>query len=130
MLRLLVQAAVDKKATDVVVLDLSGKTSFCDYFLLCSGNSTRHVRAIATHIREHMRKEHKLRPLGSEGLEIGKWALLDYDDVLIHIFEEKVRHYYDLEGLWMDAGRVSLDALGVQLPDAPKSDAEFMAQLP
>lgn len=128
-LRLLVEAALDKKATDVVVLDLGGKTSFCDYFVLCSGNSPRHVRAIATHMREHLRKERGLKPLGYEGLETGKWALLDYDDVLVHVFEEKARVYYDLEGLWMDAGRVSLESLGLAAP-APPSDAEYAAQLP
>lgn len=129
-LRHLLEAAIDKKSANVVVLDLSGKTSFCDYFVICSGNSARHVRAIATNIREQMRKTHGLRPLGSEGFETGTWALLDYGDVLIHIFEEKARTYYNLEGLWMDAGRVPLESLGVAAPPAPTSDEDFVAQLP
>lgn len=129
-LRHLVGAAIDKKAIDVVVLDLNGRTSFCDYFVVMSGNNQRHVRAIATYLVEHMRREHGTKPLGTEGLEAGRWALLDYDDVLVHIFEAKSRTYYDLEGLWLDAGRVSLASLGVALPEAAPADRDFAAQLP
>ena len=129
-LRLLVEAAVDKKASKLVVLDLTGRTSFCDYFVICSGNNPRHVRAVASNLIDQMKKANGKKPLGAEGLEAGRWALLDYGDVLVHIFEDRIRDYYDLEGLWMDARKIPLSELGVAQPDAPKSDGELTAQLP
>lgn len=122
-LRVLVEALLEKKASDVVVLDLSGKTSFCDWFVLCSGNNPRHVRAMASAVLEKLRTEHQVRPLGAEGLEAGRWALLDYDDVLVHIFEGPLRRYYNLEGLWLDAARLDLSALGVEVPVTPAGSA-------
>lgn len=112
------------------MLDLTGRTSFCDYFLIMSGNNPRHVRAIASHMVDHLKTEHGLRPLGVEGVETGKWALLDHGDVLAHVFEQKARQYYDLEGLWMDARRVPLSELGVSAPSEATSDQEYAAQLP
>ena len=104
-LRILVEALQEKKASDVLVLDLRGKTSFCDWFVLCSGNTPRHVQAMANGVLSKVRTDHHMRPIGAEGLAAGRWALLDYDDVLVHIFEAPLRRYYDLEGLWLDAGR-------------------------
>jgi len=102
------KAATSKKALDIVLLDLRGLSNITDYFLIISGNSDRHVQGIAEAILENMEKEGH-RPLGIEGLSQGKWVLLDYDDVVIHIFYEPVRKYYDLEGLWADAPRLVLD---------------------
>lgn len=130
-LRLLVEALLEKKASDVLVLDLSGKTSFCDYFILCSGNNPRHVRATATAVLDKLRSDHHIKPLGAEGLEAGRWALLDYDDVLVHIFEAPLRSYYNLEGLWLDARRILPDALGVVAPTAapaPQADDDDLAE--
>lgn len=121
-LRVLVGALQEKKASDVLVLDLRGKTSFCDWFVLCSGNTPRHVQAMANSVLSKVRTDHQMRPIGSEGLAAGRWALLDYDDVLVHIFEAPLRRYYDLEGLWLDAGRLTPSALG--LPDAPPASAD------
>lgn len=113
------------------MLDLTGKTSFCDYFVLCNGNNPRHVRAIANHLLEHLRDEHGIRPLGAEGLEAGRWALLDYDDVLVHVFEQPARRYYDLEGLWLDARRMTLDELGITAPaPAVETDEAWAQNLP
>ena len=123
-LRLLVESLLEKKASEVLVLDLSGKTSFCDYFVLCSGNNPRHVRAMANAVLDKLRSDHKVKPLGAEGLEAGRWALLDYDDVLVHIFEAPLRSYYNLEGLWLDAGRITPEALGVTAPVAAEAPAD------
>ena len=102
------KAATSKKALDIVLLDLRGLSNITDYFLIISGNSDRHVQSIAEAILENMEREGH-RPLGIEGLSQGRWVLLDYDDVVIHIFYEPVRRYYDLEGLWADAPRLPLD---------------------
>jgi ribosome-associated protein len=100
-----VRAAVEKKAFDLVLLDLKKISSFTEYFLICSGRSDRQVQAIARSIDEHLKKV-GIHSLGVEGLEEGKWILMDYDDVVVHIFLDPVRKFYDLEGLWLDARKV------------------------
>lgn len=102
---LCIKAAIEKKALDPVLLEMKGIVSFTDYFFLCSGKSDRQVQAIAQAIEEAMRKE-GYQPLGQEGVREGKWILMDYDDVVVHIFLEPMRKFYDLEGLWIDAPRV------------------------
>ena len=104
-LLLCVRAAVEKKAFDLVLLEMKKITSFTDYFLLCSGKSDRQVQAIAQAIREELAKE-GIRPLGQEGRTEGRWILIDFGDVVAHIFLEPVRVFYDLEGLWIDAPRI------------------------
>jgi ribosome-associated protein len=104
---LCLRAAIEKKAHDPVLLELKGVTSFTDYFLLCSGKSDRQVQAIAQAIEEALGKK-GIRPLGQEGMREGKWVLIDYEDVVVHIFLDPVRRFYDLEGLWMDAPRIDL----------------------
>jgi ribosome-associated protein len=104
---LCLKAAVEKKAQDPVLLELKGISSITDYFLLCSGRSDRQVQAIAQGIEEALKKK-GIRPLGQEGIEGGRWVLLDYVDVVVHIFLDPVRKFYDLEGLWMDAQRIEL----------------------
>ena len=100
-----VRAALEKKAFDLVLLDLENISSFTEYFLICSGRSDRQVQAIARSIDEHLKKK-GIYSLGVEGLEEGKWILMDYDDVVVHVFLDPVRKFYDLEGLWLDAPRV------------------------
>jgi ribosome-associated protein len=95
------------KALNVVVLDLHGLASFADTFILCSGRSHRQVSAIAESVQQDL-KAKGIKPLGIEGLREGHWVLMDYGDVLIHVFYEPVRIFYDLEGLWSDAKRVEL----------------------
>ncbi|MGZ3494153.1 MAG: ribosome silencing factor [Thermodesulfobacteriota bacterium] len=108
---LCLNAALEKKALDPVLLELKGTTSFTDYFLLCSGKSDRQVQAIAQGIEEALKKK-GIRPLGEEGMTEGRWILIDYADVVIHIFLEPVRKFYDLEGLWIDARRIDLQKGG------------------
>jgi ribosome-associated protein len=102
---LCVKAVIEKKAFDLALLEMKGITSFTDYFLICSGKSDRQVQAIAQAVEEALGRE-GIRPLGQEGKVEGKWVLMDYGDVVIHIFLEPIREFYDLEGLWIDAPRI------------------------
>lgn len=104
---LCLKAAIEKKAEDPVLLELKGISSFTDYFLLCTGKSDRQVQAIARSIEETLEKM-GIRPLGQEGTGQGKWILMDYADVVVHIFLEPIRAFYDLEALWIDAPRIDL----------------------
>ena len=99
--------ALDKKAYDLVVLDVSKLTSVADYFVICTGRSDTQVRAIAQHVEESLDDE-EIRPLATEGFPRGQWVLMDYGDVVVHIFYQPIRAFYDLEGLWMRAPRVRL----------------------
>lgn len=105
--RLAAHAASDKKASDLVMLDLRKIASFTEYFLICTGTSTRQVQAISDAIEEELRKNSK-RPLHIEGRSGAEWVLLDYGDFIVHVFTSASRKFYDLERLWRDAGRVSL----------------------
>ncbi len=104
-LEVYVKAVMGKKAEHLVVLDVREMTSVADAFIICSGRSNRQVQAIAEYIQTDLKKQRK-KPLSVEGVTEGHWALLDYGDVIIHIFYEPVRLFYDLEGLWMDARRI------------------------
>jgi ribosome-associated protein len=104
---LCLKAAIEKKALNPVLLELKEITSFTDYFLLLSAKSDRQVQAIAQAIEEAL-KRRGIRALGQEGTLGGKWILMDYEDVVVHIFLEPVRKFYDLEGLWLDAPRIDL----------------------
>ncbi|XXF79286.1 ribosome silencing factor [Myxococcaceae bacterium GXIMD 01537] len=100
---------LDKKAKDVLVLDVRGMTSYADYFVVASGESDRQVSAMAEGVLTNLKEtENGLRPIGSEGLENGQWVLLDYGEVVAHLFLDEVRAFYDLEGLWADAPREKL----------------------
>lgn len=99
------QAIEDKKGENTVALDLRGLSSVTDILIVCNGRSDRHVQALAENIQFEMKKLRAL-PLGVEGLKAGKWILLDYGDVIVHIFHEPVRAFYDLEGIWSDAPRL------------------------
>ena len=94
--------ADDKKAADIVVMDLEGLTDIADYFVIAGGTSERHVRTIADGIREGM-KESKVRPAASEGYDEGRWVILDFQSVIVHIFLGSLRELYDLESLWLEA---------------------------
>jgi ribosome-associated protein len=96
--------ALDKKSLDVVIIDVRGMTSYADYFAIASGESERQVSATAEHIREQL-KLGGVSPIGSEGFESGHWVLLDYGEVVAHLFQTEARAFYDLEGLWSDAPR-------------------------
>ena len=104
-LDLYIKAALGKKAMNLVALDVQHLTSFADVFIICSGRSNRQVNAIAEHIQVDLKK-HNIKPLSVEGVRDGQWVLLDYGHVIIHIFYDPVREFYDLEGLWVDAERI------------------------
>jgi ribosome-associated protein len=103
------RAALDKRATDLVVLDVRGVSSVADYFLVCSGKSTTHIETITEAIRAEL-KDEGVRPLHAEGVAESGWILLDYGDVLMHVFLEDTRAYYALERLWGDAPALPLDS--------------------
>ena len=100
--------ALDKKADNVVILDLKGLSSIADFFVICSGDNRAQIRAIADSIDEHFSKE-KIEPLGKEGMDTGRWVLMDYGDMVVHIFDEETRVFYNLDKFWMDAKRISFD---------------------
>lgn len=97
--QLIATAAADKKARDVVTVDLQGKTTIADYFVICEGDTDRQIRAICDNIEEVLRG-HGVRPLATAGVREGTWACLDYDSVIAHVFLPGERTFYDLEGLW------------------------------
>lgn len=98
---------LDKKAIDTVVLEMKEITSFTDYFVICSGESTTQVRTIAEYVMEKMREE-GIKPIGMEGLSNARWVLEDFNDVILHVFEAGTREFYQLEKLWLDAPRIPL----------------------
>ena len=104
---LCVRAALKKKALDLIILDIRGISSFADYFIICSGTSNRQVQAIAGSIELDLKKE-GIYPLGIEGFNEGTWILLDYDDIIIHVFYQPLREFYEIERLWADAPRIEL----------------------
>jgi ribosome-associated protein len=103
--RRVVELAEDKKAADIVLLDLTGLTTLADAFVICSGGSERQLDAIADGIVEGLRAE-KVRPIGREGMAISHWVLLDFGDVVVHIFTPPEREYYSLEKHWSEARTV------------------------
>ena len=109
-LDLYIKAILGRKAINLVVLDVADLTSYADIFIICSGRSNRQVSAIADFIKTELKK-HKIMPLGVEGTKDGHWVLLDYGHVIIHVFYEPVREFYDLEGLWSDAKQIMTPSL-------------------
>ena len=104
------RAALDAKAEDLVILDVKGISSFTDYFVIMNGRSTRHVQGLAETIEQEMRSK-RVNTSHAEGIQEGMWVLLDFGDVVVHIFYHEQRKFYDLEGLWHDAKPVSIDVL-------------------
>lgn len=104
-----VKAAESKKAIDIRVLDLRGVSSFADFFVICSGTNQRQIQAIADEVHLQMKKAGEL-PISLEGYDNAEWVLADYGDVLVHIFSEKARSYYELERLWRHAKQVPVPA--------------------
>ena len=109
-LDLYIKAILGRKASNVVVLDVADLVSYADVFIICSGRSNRQVSAIADYIKMDLKK-HEIKPLSVEGTKDGHWVLMDYGHVIIHVFYEPVREFYDLEGLWGDAKRIITPSL-------------------
>ncbi|HEY5895259.1 MAG TPA: ribosome silencing factor [Chthoniobacterales bacterium] len=101
--------AADKKAEDIVVLNLAGISTFTDYFVICSGTSEPHLKAIVGGIREGIREETGQSPIAVDGYPASQWVIIDYAQVIIHVFHTDKREFYDLETLWNDAPRLELE---------------------
>ena len=112
------EAGLDKKALQIVIIDVEGKVDYADYVVVMSGRSDRQVAAICKGIEQELREKHKVKCLAVEGLPQGKWGLMDFGDVIVHVFHEDVRGYYDLETLWMDAAKLTVE------PGPPKKKTE------
>jgi ribosome-associated protein len=108
LVELAARTLVAHKGQEALILDVKGLSSLGDYFIICSGGSKRHVLALAQHLQEAL-KQVGIKPLGAEGLDEGHWVLLDYIDVVIHLFIKPLRDFYDLEGLWVEANRLPLE---------------------
>ena len=105
---LAVDYALDKKGMDLKLLDVRELSSLTDYLLLVSGRSDRQVQAIAENIRTEFKSNHDIFPLAIEGMNQGRWVLLDYGEIMVHVFQQSIREFYDLEGLWSEAPEVEL----------------------
>ena len=105
-----VRAAESKKATDIRVLDLTGITSFADFFVICTGANQRQIQAISDEVNLQLKQQASDLPLSVEGYNQAEWVLADYGDLLVHIFSPKAREYYDLERLWRSAKTVAIPA--------------------
>ena len=107
-----VASCYEAKGSDIVALDVKATFGLSDFFVIVSARSDRQVQGICNRVIHDIAKHHRVKPLSSEGLEKGHWALIDYGDVVVHVFYEQVRHEYDLEALWKKAKKVKLN-----LPD-------------
>ena len=112
--RLAVAAAQNKKAAGITVLDLSGLAAFTEYFVICTGFSTPQVQAICTEIEEQFYKELRRSPEHREGQRSAEWALLDFGGIVVHVFSDQARRFYDLERLWRSAPKL-------EIPDEPEA---------
>ena len=110
-------SALGKKAEELIILDVRELVSYAQFFVICHGTNTRQVSAIAEAVRQDLRDELGEVPLGIEGMRNARWVLVDYGDVIIHVFDQHQRPFYDLEGLWVDAPRLPLPQ--VELPGRP-----------
>lgn len=109
-LKIALKAADDKKGRDLVALDISEIASFASYFLLCTGDSSRQIQAIADEVEQRLR-ERGIRPSHVEGYRNAEWILMDYIDLVVHVFSKSARAYYDLERLWRDGRKLDVEDL-------------------
>lgn len=114
---IVLSAALDKKAFDPAILEVTEIVGYADYMVIVSARNARQVRAVAESVRQALKREHGLLPVGVEGTETGTWVLVDFDDVVLHVFQESARGFYDLEALWVQAPRLPV-------PQAPGFDTD------
>jgi ribosome-associated protein len=100
--------AAEKKAIDTVVIELKDLSTIADYFVICSGENPAQIKAIVESIEGYFSKK-KIFPIGREGADFSRWVLIDYGDIVVHVFDEETREYYNLEKFWMDAPKVPID---------------------
>jgi ribosome-associated protein len=110
------RAADDKKATDIVVQEMRKALPITDYFVIVTGANNRQVDAITEAVEEALRKEAGVKPIGREGLDEQTWVLLDYGDIVVHVFQPELREFYRLESLWSDAPFIDLAEAGITQP--------------
>ncbi|MBW1898306.1 MAG: ribosome silencing factor [Deltaproteobacteria bacterium] len=120
-----IRATLGKKAIGLAVLDVRNLTSIADALIICSGRSNRQVTAIGEHIKQKL-KEKGIKPLSVEGMKEGRWVLLDYGHIIIHIFYEPVRSFYDLDGLWIDAKKIKTAFYSESLHNTKSPEAESL----
>ncbi len=118
--RLAVQAAQEKKAAAISVLDLSSASAFTDYFIICTGYSAPQVQAICTEVEEQLYRQMGRSPEHREGYRSAEWALLDFGSFVVHVFSDQARRYYDLERLWRSAGKLDI----ADAPEGPSATQE------
>lgn len=106
------RVAEETRGTDIRILDLRGITPVFDYFVIATGSSRRQMHAMADEIEATLKKEHRDRKRGGEGYEEGRWIVLDYGDVMVHLFDAEAREYWDIEHLWSDAKQVPVPSAG------------------
>ena len=125
-MQMICMAADEFKARDIVILDVRGQTIVADFFVMCSGTSTTHIQSIADGVQERLRERARLRAK-AEGNAHSFWIILDYSDVLLHIFDEETREFYDLERLWADAKVIEWtpeSETGVSSPEVATASGE------
>jgi ribosome-associated protein len=105
---LCVSIAADKKAEDIVAIDLRNLSTFTDFFVVCTGASEPQLKAIANGIGDRLKKEHDLKPMGVDGFPLSQWVVADFGSVVVHIFHPEKRAIYRLEDLWNDAPRLTI----------------------
>ena len=106
----IVKCIDSKKGVDIKVLNISGVTTMADYFIICQGNSNTQMKAIAEEIEEKL-SENGIKPIGREGMSTAYWILMDYSDVIVHIFSSESRNFYAIENLWADAEEVDISSI-------------------
>lgn len=100
--KLICKILSDKKASNIVFIEVTEKTSLCDYFIIAGGRSTTQVKSISENLEEKLEKEYGITPRRAEGIKGGRWSVLDYADVIVHVFNDEERDFYNLERLWED----------------------------
>ena len=113
------EAIAARKGEDIVILDMSGISSYCDAFVVCHATNRRQVRAIAEGVVEDLKAQGQ-RTVGVEGLDASRWVLIDFGDVIVHVFDEPMRGFYDLEALWSDSPRIEKAGLTAPTPPRPQ----------
>ena len=108
VVQLAVRSASEKKASDLLVMDLRQIASFAEFFIIATGANQRQVQAVSDEIEEQLKKQLSTRPIRIEGYSSAEWILMDYGDFIVHIFNKEAREFYDLERLWRDGGKVAL----------------------
>ena len=127
MIKVIAEAIVEKKGAALKILKLDGIVDFCDCFIICSGGASRQVRAVADNVTATL-KEQKVLPNGVEGVGTDQWILIDYGDIIVHVFSHDARAYYALDQLWVDAVEVDLSEIGITDEAALTSPAASLAR--